>query len=284
MEDAQPRPPTGSACVPADQAKALERRRAALLAVGLVLTAALVVEVPPFAQDLFHTVGRAVCHQWPAHTFFLGGRALPLCARCTGTFLGAAVSLLTAVWRGRARSGSLPPAGILGVLLLSVVAWAVDGLNSFLSLFPGVPHLYAPGNLLRLGTGLLNGVALANLALPVANLTLWRAPSPEPPLRTGGEWACLIGVLGIGGALVVWGPGALYGPVAFWSTLGVVALLTLVNAVIATVLLKREGAAQSLRDLATPLALGLLLATAEIGGIVILRNGLEARFGLARWG
>jgi uncharacterized membrane protein len=281
MEDAQPHPPTEGERPLDRRTRAPARRRAALLAIGLALTAALSVEVPPFVQDLFHGVGRAVCHQWPAHSFFLGGRSLPLCARCTGTFLGAAVSLLAAVWRGRDRSGALPPAGILAVLLLSMAAWAVDGLNSFLTLFPGVPHLYAPSNLLRLATGLLNGVALANLALPVANLTLWEVPDREPPLQTWGDLASLWAVLGASGALVAWGPGVLYGPVAFWSTLGVVALLTLVNAVIAAVLLGREGAARSPRDLALPLALGFLLTAGEVGGIVALRGWLEARLGLA---
>ncbi|MGC8839564.1 MAG: DUF2085 domain-containing protein, partial [Anaerolineae bacterium] len=214
--------------------------------------------------------------------FFLGGRALPLCARCTGTFLGATVSLLAAAWRGRGRSGSLPPAGILGVLVLSIAVWAVDGLNSFLSLFPNLPSLYAPSNLLRLATGLLNGVALTNLALPVANLTLWEVPCPEPPLRTWGELASLWAVLGVCGALVAWGPGPLYGPVAFWSILGVVALLTLVNSVIAAVVLGREGKARTLQDLTLPLALGFLLTCGEVAGIVTLRTWLEARLGLLR--
>lgn len=282
MEDARPHPQEDSQNALSTQPRVLWLRRAALLGAGLALSAVLCVQVPPFLQDLFHVVGKAVCHQWPAHSFLLGGRPLPLCARCTGTFLGAAVSLLAAFWRGRGRSGSLPPAGILSVLVLSMAVWAVDGLNSFLSLFPGVPHLYTPGNLLRLGTGLLNGVAMANVALPVANLTLWKAPSREPPLQTWAELASLWAVLGVGGALVAWGPGVLYGPAAFWSVLGAVALLTLVNAVIAAVVLGREGMAGSLRDLGAPLTLGFLLACGEVGGIVALRTWLEARLALLR--
>lgn len=282
MEDARPHPQEDSQSALRTQARALMLRRVALLGAGLALSAALCVQVPRFLQDLFHVVGRAVCHQWSAHTLFLGGRPLPLCARCTGTFLGAGVSLLAAFWRGRDRSGSLPPVGILGVLVLSIAVWAVDGLNSFLSLLPSAPHLYTPGNLLRLGTGLLNGVALANLALPVANLTLWKAPSREPPLRTWAELVSLWAVLGIGGALAAWGPGVLYGPLAFWSVLGAVALLTLVNAVIAAVVLGREGMAVSLRDLGAPLTLGFLLTCGEVGGIVALRTWLEARLALLR--
>ncbi|MBC7223537.1 MAG: DUF2085 domain-containing protein [Anaerolineae bacterium] len=254
--------------------------RAVCVVTGLGLSAALAWGVPPLLRDLFHGVGRAVCHQWPAHSLFLGGWQLPLCARCTGTFLGAAVSLLALVWRGRARTGNLPPAGILAALVCFVAAWAVDGMNSFLSLFPGAPHPYAPSNPLRLATGLLNGTALVHLALPVVNLTLWRDASPDPSLRSWKELGGLLAVLAGCGALVLWGPGWLYGPVAFWSILGVVALLTLVNAVIATVLLGREGAARSARELAVPLAAAILLTALEVAAIVALRTWLEARVGL----
>lgn len=255
-------------------------RRVALVAAGLGLSAALSWGVPPLLRDLFQGVGRAVCHQWPAHSLFLGGWQLPLCARCTGTFLGAAVSLLALVWRGRSRTGNLPPVGILATLLASVAAWGVDGMNSFLSLLPGAPHLYTPNNFLRLATGLLNGTALVHLALPVVNLTLWKESSPDPSLQSWGELGSLLAVLAACGALVLWGPGWLYGPVAFWSILGVLALLTLVNTVIATVLLGREGAARSARQLAVPLAAATLLTAAEVAAIVALRGWLEARVGL----
>ena len=74
---------------------------------------------------------------------------------------------------------------MLGVFFL---VWAVDGLNSFLTFFPGLPHLYEPRNLLRLITGTLEGLAIAALMLPIANLSLWAAPAPEPAIASWRDW------------------------------------------------------------------------------------------------
>lgn len=37
--------------------------------------------------------GSVVCHQLPERSFFLDGRQLPVCARCTGLYLSAAAGL-----------------------------------------------------------------------------------------------------------------------------------------------------------------------------------------------
>jgi len=46
-----------------------------------------------------YAVGAAVCHQLPERSFHLWGRQLPVCARCAGIYVGAAVAALAAtVW------------------------------------------------------------------------------------------------------------------------------------------------------------------------------------------
>ena len=61
--------------------------------------------VPPWPPlEKAHLVGYAICHQIPNRSFSLGGHILPLCARCTGTYLGIAIGLATvALLRPRAR-------------------------------------------------------------------------------------------------------------------------------------------------------------------------------------
>ena len=39
----------------------------------------------------------AVCHRIPARSFAFAGRPLPLCARCSGTYLGAVAGLIVLV-------------------------------------------------------------------------------------------------------------------------------------------------------------------------------------------
>ena len=38
-------------------------------------------------------VGRYVCHQRPERSFFINGRQMAVCARCTGLYAGAAVAV-----------------------------------------------------------------------------------------------------------------------------------------------------------------------------------------------
>jgi uncharacterized membrane protein len=44
-----------------------------------------------------YAIGHLICHQLPARSFHLWGTVLPVCARCTGIYVGAAVAS-TAVW------------------------------------------------------------------------------------------------------------------------------------------------------------------------------------------
>lgn len=50
-------------------------------------------------------VGSLVCHQKPERSFVLFGARLPVCARCTGIYLGAALGLACAVRWTEARRG-----------------------------------------------------------------------------------------------------------------------------------------------------------------------------------
>jgi uncharacterized membrane protein len=41
-----------------------------------------------------YSIGRLVCHQLPARSFHLWNTSLPVCARCTGIYLGAAAAAI----------------------------------------------------------------------------------------------------------------------------------------------------------------------------------------------
>ena len=60
-----------------------------LLAVGLLIWAVLVFAAP----GILFPVGQFICHQRPERSFFIGGQQLPVCARCTGLYLGAALAI-----------------------------------------------------------------------------------------------------------------------------------------------------------------------------------------------
>lgn len=222
----------------------------------------------------------AVCHRIPERTFIFAGQPLPLCARCSGTYLGALAGLIVLTVRGRGHAACLPAPQYLAVLALFLMLWAVDGINSFMTLIPGLPYLYEPRNLLRLITGTLEGLAIAAVLLPVANLSFWATPTTGRSIETGRDLAWMLA----GGAAVValvsseWVP-LLY-PLALISGLAVVGLVGLVNAMVILIVLRREGGATRPREVIAPLLAGAALATIELAAIGLARAALTARLGL----
>jgi len=227
--------------------------------------------------DILSLFGAGVCGQIPSHSFIIGGRLLPLCARCTGTYLGALLGFLGLAALRRWRASGLPPGGVLASLASFIILWGVDGLNSFLTLLPHAPHLYQPHNLWRLITGTLNGLALSIIVYPVFNFVLWKEADTERVIRNWRE----LGYLLIPAALLVWivqtQAGFLLYPVATLSILGVLAMLTLVNTMIVLIVTRREGQAASWRDAFPPLLLGLLATFFEISTLALLHFALIQR-------
>ena len=219
-------------------------------------------------------VGYAVCHRITVRSFaFPNGRQLPMCARCSGTFLGVLVGLLgPGLLFKRRRSGMFPPAWIMAIMLTLSAWWAVDGTNSFLRLLPyDLPQLYPPSNPLRLITGMMHGITMGSLLLPVANATLWADVRAE---RTIENFWQLLALLGIGGALILMvlsGWAIFLYPLALLSSLGAIAVLAVVNMVMITSLIGRENRARTLGDAVPLLFLGVAMTIAMISLIDALR-------------
>lgn len=219
-----------------------------------------------------------VCHQFPQHSFFVAGKQLPLCARCSGTYLGALLGFVTLWRKGRMRAGRLPPAKVLAVLAAFIAFWAIDGLNSYFNFLTGRAILYPPSNLLRLTTGLGNGLALSFVVFPVFNLFLWRELDKQRALNGLGELAVpMLQALGLL-LLLQSQVKVLFYPLLLAELLSVLLMLTTVNSIIVVITMHRENYAGGRRQALLPLALGLVLTFVELGGIAALRYCLSLRF------
>ncbi|MEW6568047.1 MAG: DUF2085 domain-containing protein [Chloroflexota bacterium] len=233
-----------------------------LLAFGLWLSL-----VPSGLLGKADAIAYAVCHRIDLRSFHLGDRALPLCARCTGMYCGALLSLFYYAGRGRNRSASFPRWPLLIPLGLFAAAWAVDGLNSYLQLLPGLPYLYPASNPLRLVTGTLMGLTLGTLVYTGFNQTAWHEAIPEPALRSASDLGLLLLLAGlVDGGVLSENPLLLY-PLALVSSFGVLLLLTLIYAMVLMMLLRRENAGHVWADLLSPLAGGATLAIAQIAAL-----------------
>lgn len=219
-------------------------------------------------------VGYAVCHRIESHSFTIGGRQLPLCARCSGTFIGALTGFLgQAIVLRRRRAADFPPPLIIVILASFTLLWAADGLNSYMNLIGG-PHLYEPQNWLRLTAGALNGLTMSALVYPVFNFTLWRTPVSERNIRTLRDLGMLILIqAGLVGLVLASHPWLLY-PLALLSGLGVLALLTSVNSMLVVMLLRRDNVVETWREAIIPLLAGFTVSLIQVGAIDAVRYAL----------
>jgi uncharacterized membrane protein len=249
----------------------------ALLCLLLVAAYVLVPPIEPLAKS--RLVGYAICHQIPERSFSMGGVHLPLCARCTGTYVGIAIAFAAFALLGRLRAGEMVSKGMLVVMALFILAMGVDGFNSYLSLLGRESFLYVPQNWLRAATGSLNGIALSTIVLPVFNFTLWKRPLPIRPFKNGLE---LIAVLVVTAGVVVTlqsEPSWLLYPASIVSAGGVLWMLTLVNTMILLIVFRYENRAETWRDAVPALLSGLAVALLELTAIGVIRYALTGAMG-----
>jgi uncharacterized membrane protein len=252
-----------------------------LASLGIVYLAALaaLVFLPGGSLlDRLRVLDGGICAQLPSHSFFPGGQQLPLCARNTGIYLGFASTLLVLLAAGRTRVMRLPAVGVAIVLVLAVAALGVDGFNSFFRDLQ-LPHLYQPHNLLRLGTGLATGTAMASFLLPVANSLIWRREDDRPVFTGFGQLAVMLPVLLIAFLAVASQAAWLLYPLALLSTAGLVAALTLINVVFVLGISGRTGRIERARAFLPVLTVAMALAVVELLALSLLKTSLLQRLG-----
>jgi len=256
-------------------ARRFARRTVALLATVAALgIAAWLLLTPPGLLGKADAIGYAVCHRIAERSFHTHDRPLPLCARCTGVYLGIWAGLIFFAVRGRIRASRLPRPPLLAVMLLLALSYALDGLNSFLSSFEGYTPPYPPHNTLRLLTGATFGAALITIVWPIVNSLLWRRPAPCAPVRSWRELISLY-ALALGcAALMLLDIPLLRTVLGLISAGGVLFMFVLMGGVLFVGLARRENTFARWADLAVPALAGLIVALLIIGGIDALRYTL----------
>lgn len=248
-----------------------------LLVPALAALALLVfVAAPPYSlAEKAWRIGYGLCHQQADRSFFVGGRQLPLCARDSGTYLGALATLACMMATRRRRGTYLPHPVVLGLLALGAVFFVVDGANSYAEALPLLPRLYTPDNRLRLLSGLLLGTGVAAVLLPLFNYTMWREAPDERPL-SGRAVVALPPSLLLTYLAVTQAPAWFYGTLTALLSFSVLLVLASVNGLLVTVILRRDRQGMNWRDVVQLLSYGLLLTAVELGGLSFARHLAES--------
>lgn len=216
-------------------------------------------------------VGYSVCHRITDRSFTIAGRQLPLCARCTGMYLGVSLTFAILALAGRRRWSYLPPLRVVLVLLGFIALLAIDGINSYSHFFPNLPHVYEPQNWLRLLTGLGAGLTMGVILFPALSQTLWHDQQHRPAIGSLRELLGLVLIAVLVGALVLTGQSTILYVLGLVSAAGVLIVLTAINTTALLILSRKDARARRLREALLPLTIGLLLAVLQVAVISIIR-------------
>lgn len=223
------------------------------------------------ALDGADYVGYSVCHRITDRSFVIAGRQLPLCARCTGMYLGVSVVFAVLVLAGRRRWAYMPPLKVILILLGFITLLAIDGINSYSHFFPNLPHAYQPRNWLRLLTGIGAGLAMGVILFPALSQTLWRNQEPRPAVGSIRELLGLVLIALLVVTLVLSEQPALLYVLGLVSAFGVLLVLTAINTTAMLILSHRDARADRWQQAILPLTIGLLLAVLQVALISSVR-------------
>lgn len=242
---------------------------------------------PPGILGKADAIGYAVCHRIDLRSFHIHDRQLPLCARCSGMYLGALLGLVFYSLTAPRRGGGLPGKLLYVPFALFFLAFGIDGANSYFTLmketgFPlaeKIPTLYQPNNTLRLLTGTGMGLTIATAIFPAFNQTFW-SNWDSRPILSGWRSLGLLVVLAIGIDLLVLTelPFILY-PAAILSAITVLVLLTMIYSLFVIMFVKRENHYSSLLGGWLTLLAGFTIALLQVAIIDVVRFALTGTWG-----
>lgn len=226
-------------------------------------------------MSILWAIAFGICPQRPSHSLFLGGQQMPIEARMAGMFGGFAISAAYFMVVGRGRAWRLPSNPMMLVLLSFVAVMGVDGLNAFFYDLR-LPHLYTPNLILRLGTGLLTGLALAGFMVPAFNSTVWQTGLEASPLTSARDLLLGLALEAVYFVAAFSGASILLYPLSLIAVLGVPILLAMLGSMILAMITRKTNQASRLIGLIPLLLGGLVMAV----GMLLLMSGVRyALFG-----
>ncbi len=220
-------------------------------------------------------IGSSVCHQLPGHSFHRDDLQFPICARCSGLYLGCFIGISYYIFQNR-RSG-LPKRGFLVLFLILFLAWAGDGFNSFINDLLGKTILYNTTNTTRLVTGFGMGLVLSTALMTLFNLSVWKNPQKAPLLDNLWQVAAYMVIAASVGVLLAFSGSAIFQGLAYLAALTILAVISALYTIFWVIVSKKENTFSNLSALANYIAAGFATAMLQITLLSALRLWLIGR-------
>lgn len=243
-----------------------------ILAAAAGISWHFLTHTPAGCYSKIFAVGSSLCHQIPSHSPIQNGVQFPLCARCTGLYLGSLIGLTYALFAGR--KAGIPRKPYLILLFSIFVIWGADGVNSLISDFLNRPFLYETTNLTRSITGYGMGLVMSTALTTLFNITVWEEREDIPILRTPLQVGVYILFAGAINLLLLSNNDYLFRLAAYLAIFTAMAIVSLLYSVFWVILFKKENSFQSAHDLWVYLAAGFATCMLQITLMISLRNSV----------
>ncbi len=250
--------------------------KALFIGIPAAIITLFITATPPGLWDKARLIGYALCHQLPERSFFIHEHQTPLCARCTGMYLGFLTGLVFLIIRRRTHAARMPSVAIISVLIGFITIMGIDGINSTISILPGAPQLYHTTNLHRIVTGTLFGIAMCLLFFPIFSTAIWRQPSGDRSVKNWRELIVMVLAAFVIDAIVLTQADWLFYPITILSVVGPLLLLSFMGAIIVLTLRSLVNCVDRWWQLLIPMFAGLAFGLVLITTMDVFRASLTA--------
>ena len=215
-------------------------------------------------------IGSSVCHQIPSHSFSTDAIQFPVCARCTGLYLGSFIGILYGFLSGK--KIAIPKKKYLVFLAILFIFWAGDGLNSLVNDFLIDPLIYQTTNTTRLITGYGMGLVMSTALVTLFNFTVWKTGIKIPVLDNVQQIVGYAILSALSSQLILTNNRFLFQVAAYIATFMILSIITLLYSIFWVILFKKENRFSRWKEFAIYILAGYATAILQVILLIALRT------------
>jgi uncharacterized membrane protein len=241
-----------------------------IILIAVIISANWILHSPHGYYEKAFAVGSSVCHQIPSHSYTNSGTQFPLCARCSGLYLGSFIGLAYFFTRGKRKA--IPKKGFLILLIFFFLAWAGDGVNSFVTDYFNRTIIYETTNMTRLVTGFGMGLVMSTALITLFNLTVWKDAVNFSLLFSPWQIAGYALTSALAGWILLFSNTFFFQVFAYISIVTVMIIITMLYTIFWVILLRKENSFSKWKSLGLFLVAGFASAMLQVTLLNLLRQ------------